>query len=92
LPNDVRNTAYAQFKVKSLCLTKYRAMKTYWASGDIAPRVLNLGIRYWMGKGPWYSVGYKADGPQSQSELGSEEKNSFSLPGTGPQSSNYYTD
>jgi hypothetical protein len=28
-------------KVKlSLCLTKYHAMKTYWGSGDIAPRIL----------------------------------------------------
>jgi secreted trypsin-like serine protease len=28
-------------KVKlSLCLTKYRAMKTYWWSGGIAPRIL----------------------------------------------------
>jgi hypothetical protein len=34
-------------KVKlSLCLSKYRAMKTYWGSGGIAPRILDLGTRW----------------------------------------------
>jgi hypothetical protein len=34
-------------KVKlSLCLTKHHAMNTYWESGGIAPRILNLGTRY----------------------------------------------
>jgi hypothetical protein len=34
-------------KVKlSLCLTKHRAMKTYWGSGGIAPRILDLGTRW----------------------------------------------
>jgi hypothetical protein len=33
-------------KVKlSLCLTKHYAMKTYWGSGGIAPRILDLGTR-----------------------------------------------
>jgi hypothetical protein len=32
-------------KVKlSLCLTKHHAMKTYWGSGYIAPRILDLGL------------------------------------------------
>jgi hypothetical protein len=31
-------------KVKSLCLTKHHAMKTYWGSGSISPRLLDLGI------------------------------------------------
>jgi hypothetical protein len=26
----------------SLCLTKHHAMKTYWGSGGIAPRILTL--------------------------------------------------
>jgi hypothetical protein len=26
----------------SLCLTKHHAMKTYWGSGGIAPRILDL--------------------------------------------------
>jgi hypothetical protein len=30
-----------------LCLTKHRAMKTYWGSGCIAPRILNLRTRWW---------------------------------------------
>jgi len=39
---------YSKQKVKlSGCLTKYRAMKTYWGSGGIAQRILNLGAR-WM--------------------------------------------
>jgi hypothetical protein len=34
-------------KVKlSLCLTKHHAMKTYWGSGVIAPRNLDLGTRW----------------------------------------------
>jgi hypothetical protein len=32
----------------SLCVTKYHAMKTYWRSGGIAPRILNPGT-YWVG-------------------------------------------
>jgi hypothetical protein len=35
-------------KVKlSLCLTKHHAMKKYWGSGGIAPRILDLDTR-WM--------------------------------------------
>jgi hypothetical protein len=30
----------------SLCLTKHHAMKTYWGSGGIAPRILNLGATW----------------------------------------------
>jgi hypothetical protein len=34
-------------KVKlSLCLTKHHAMKTYWGSGGIDPRILDLGTRW----------------------------------------------
>jgi len=34
-------------KVKlSLCLTKRRAIKTYWRSTGIAPRIINLGSRW----------------------------------------------
>jgi len=32
-------------EVKSLCLTKHHAMKTYWGSGDIAPRI-DLGTKW----------------------------------------------
>jgi hypothetical protein len=35
-------------KVKlSLCLTKHHAMKAYWRSGGIAPRILDLGEGEW---------------------------------------------
>jgi hypothetical protein len=30
----------------SLCLTKHHAMKTYWGSGGIAPRILDPGTRW----------------------------------------------
>jgi hypothetical protein len=30
----------------SLCLTKHNSMKTYWGSGSIAPRILDLGTRW----------------------------------------------
>jgi hypothetical protein len=41
----------AQYKVKvkiklSLYSTKHHAMKTYWGSGGIAPRILDLGTRW----------------------------------------------
>jgi hypothetical protein len=31
-----------------LYLTKHRAMKTYWGSGGVAPRIFNLGTRRWL--------------------------------------------
>jgi hypothetical protein len=38
---------WPKVKVKlSLCLTKHQAMKTYWGSGGIAPRILDLGTRW----------------------------------------------
>jgi hypothetical protein len=37
---------YMKVKVKSLCLTKHRTMKTYWGSGCKAPRILDLGTRW----------------------------------------------
>jgi hypothetical protein len=30
----------------SLCLTKHHAMKTYWGSGGIASRIIDLGTRW----------------------------------------------
>jgi hypothetical protein len=29
-------------RVTSLCLTKYRAMNTYWGSGGVTPRILDM--------------------------------------------------
>jgi hypothetical protein len=33
-------------KVRSLCLTKHHAMKTYWANGGTAPCILDLSTRW----------------------------------------------
>jgi hypothetical protein len=67
-------------------------MKTYWGSGGIGPRILDLGTRkrwvvsftlrplYPRGKSPWYPFDRRLGGPQSQSGLGFEEKNSQLLP------------
>jgi hypothetical protein len=66
------------WKVKSLCSTKHHAMKTYWGSGGIALRLLDLGTRWrWVvrftprplypqGKSPWYPLDRGLGGPQSR--------------------------
>jgi hypothetical protein len=44
-----RRNVKEENKVKlklSLYLTKHHAMKTYWRSGGIAPRILDLGTRW----------------------------------------------
>jgi hypothetical protein len=70
-----------------LCLTKQNAMKMYWRSGGIAPRLLDLGTRRrWVAsftsrpicpqeKSPWYTLYRRLGGLQSRSERGGEEKN-----------------
>jgi hypothetical protein len=59
-------------------LTEHHAMKTYWRSGGIAPRILDLGTRWrWVvsftpwpiypqGKKPWYPLDRRLGGPQSR--------------------------
>jgi hypothetical protein len=81
-------------KVKS-ALTKHHAMKAYWESGGIAPRILDLGTRWrWVvsftppslhpqGNSPWYPLERRLSGPQSRSGR-SDEKNSQLLPGLEP--------
>jgi hypothetical protein len=71
-------------------------MKTDWGSGGIAPRILDLGIRwrwtisfksrplYPQEKSRWYPLDRRLDGPQSQSGRGGEVKNSQPLPGLEP--------
>jgi hypothetical protein len=83
----------------SLCLTKYHAMKTYWRSWSIAPRILNLGTRWrWVvsftprpfyprWKKSWYLFDMRLGVPQSRSGRGGEEKKSQPLPGIEPHSS-----
>jgi hypothetical protein len=77
-------TLKVKVKVKlklSLCLRKHDAMKTYWGSGGIAPRLLDLGTRWkWVvsfthrprypqGKSPWYPLKRRLGGPQMISLL-----------------------
>jgi hypothetical protein len=84
-----KSTFIVNIKVKlSLCLTKHHAMKMYWGSGSIAPRILDLDTRwrwvvsltprplYSQGKNPWYPLDRKLGGHQSQSGRGGEDKNS----------------
>jgi hypothetical protein len=84
-------------KVKvSLCLTKHQAMKKYWRSGGIAPRIPDLGTRWrWVvsftsrppypqGKSPCYPLDRRLAGPQSYSGCSGEEKNSQPLLGIKP--------
>jgi hypothetical protein len=86
-----------EVKVKlSLCLTKHHAMKTYYGSGGIASRILDLGTRWrWVvsftsrplypqGKSPRYPLDRKLGGPQSRSGRGGQEKNSHLPPGIEP--------
>jgi hypothetical protein len=40
-----------------LCLTKYQAIKMYWGSGSIVPRILNSAR---AGIAQWYSAGLRA--------------------------------
>jgi hypothetical protein len=62
-------------------------------SGDISPRILDLGTRwrwvvsftprplYSQGKSPWYTLDRRLGGPQSRSGHGGVKKHSQSLPG-----------
>jgi hypothetical protein len=66
-------------------------MEVYWGSGDIASRILELGIRwrcvvsfktlplYPQGKSPSYPLDRRLSGFQSRSGRGGEEKNSQPL-------------
>jgi hypothetical protein len=64
-------------------------MKEYWESGVTAPRILDLGTRWWLvisrplypqEKGPRYPLDGRVGGPQSRYGRGGEEKNSQPLP------------
>jgi hypothetical protein len=72
-------------------------MKTYWESGGVASRLLNLGTRWkrvvsftprplWpQGISPRYPLARRLGKPQRQSVHGGEEKNSQPQPGIEPQ-------
>jgi hypothetical protein len=67
-------------------------MEAYSESGGIAPRILELDIRwrlvvsftprllYPQGKSTWYPLDRRLGGPQSRSGHGDEEKNSKPIP------------
>jgi hypothetical protein len=42
---NISNIVLVKVKL-SLCLTNHHAMKTYWGSGGIAARILDLGTRW----------------------------------------------
>jgi hypothetical protein len=75
---------------------EHLAIKSYWRSGGIAPRLLNLSTRrrlvvsftprqlYPQGKNPWYPLDRRLGGSQNRSGRGGEEKNSQPLPGFEP--------
>jgi hypothetical protein len=76
--------------------TEHHAMKAYWGSWGIAPRILDLGTRlrsmvsftprslYPRWKSLWYPLDRRLGGPQSRSGRGGEEKNSQPLQGLDP--------
>jgi hypothetical protein len=82
---------YFDVKVKvqvkrSLCLTKHYAMKAYWGSGGIAPRILDLGTRWsWVvsftprplchqGQSPRRPLVTRLDGPQCRLDAVAKRK------------------
>jgi hypothetical protein len=81
------HTKQGGVKVKAklpLCLTKHQAMKAYWGSGSIAPRILDLGTRWrWVVsftyRNPRYPPDRRLGGPQSRSECGVRKIFSLSL-------------
>jgi hypothetical protein len=66
-------------------LIEHHAMKAYWGSGGIAPRILDLGTRsrwvfsftprklYLQRNSPWYPFDRRLSGPQSRSESGGKQ-------------------
>jgi hypothetical protein len=85
-------TPYLKVKL-SLCLTKHRAMKTYWGCGGefcarwrwvvgFTPRPLHQ-----QGKSPWYPLDRRFGGTQSRSGHAGEENNSQPPPEIEPRSS-----
>jgi hypothetical protein len=80
-----------------LCfLTEHQAMKAYWGSGGITPRILDLGASwrlvisftplplYPQGKRLWYPLARRLGEPQSRSGRSGVEKNSQPLWGGRP--------
>jgi hypothetical protein len=87
---------YSEPAESSTPLTEHQAMKACWGSGDIAPRILDLGIRwvvsftprplYPQGKRPWCPLDSRLGGPQSRSGRGDEERDSHPCRDSNPRS------
>jgi hypothetical protein len=93
--NNIRCKVCGKVKVKlSLCLTKHHAMNTYWRSGGIAPRILNLSTRWrWMVSFMPVRFTPRERAPGTRWIWGWVEGKKFplfSLPGIEPQSSRPY--
>jgi hypothetical protein len=84
--------------------TEHHAMKAYWGSGGISPRILDLGSRwtpvvsftprplYPQGKTAPYPLDRRLGGPQSRSGHGEEEKIPSSCRYSNPRSSSSLPD
>jgi hypothetical protein len=84
-----------QGEVLPVPLTEHHAMKAYWGSGDIAPRILHLSTRWKrvisfttllicpppQGNNPWYPLDRGLGRPQNRSGHSGKEKNFQPLPG-----------
>jgi hypothetical protein len=71
-------------KVVPVPLTEHQAMKAYWGSGCIAPRILEFGPSRLLHA--LVPLDRRLGGPQSRSGRGGEEKNFQPLPGLEPPS------
>jgi hypothetical protein len=100
-PNILLSTVFWNTSIQSLSLRRksthrkgeHHAMKAYWGSGGITPRILDLGTRwrsvvsfthrplYPQGKNAWYPLDRRLGGPQSRSGRCGEEKIPQPLPG-----------
>jgi hypothetical protein len=95
------NTGKGKKLTLCLCLTKDHAMKMYWGSGGIAPRIFDLSTRWrWVvsfttrplypqRKNPRYPLDRRLGGPRSRSGCSGEEKNSQPPPGIEPLEPRY---
>jgi hypothetical protein len=92
---SIKYSACRNFKAytKFCALNEHHAMKAYWGSWVMAPRILDLGARWrWVvsftsrplypqGNSLWYPLGTRLGGPKSRSGCSGEEKNCEPLPG-----------
>jgi len=92
---QIRRLMTYKGKGKVVPVFKHHAMKGYWGSGDMAPRILDFGTRWgeWSASRPSrFSPRQRASGthwigdcgPQNRSGRGCEERSPRPLPGHEP--------